>query len=305
MDWTEITIMIDSVNTERAEAIAHMVVPYGIYIEDYSNMEEEVLEIANIDLIDEVLLNKDRSKTLIHLYISPEDNPTEAISFLEERYKFSNIPFEISKDKCVFEDWINNWKKYFKPIPVGNNLLIRPIWEDDYKADGKTIINLEPGLAFGTGMHETTRLCLEMLEKYVKKGMSILDVGCGSGILSVASLLLGAKKAIGVDIDEMAVKTAKENAKLNLVDDRFDGICGNLTDKISGKYNIVIANIVADIIIELSDNIENYMDSNSIYIMSGIIDVRENDVKEKLKHKFKIIDERAEGGWVAIVAQLK
>lgn len=305
MDWTEITIMIDSVNTERAEAIAHMVVPYGIYIEDYSNMEEEVLEIANIDLIDEELLNKDRSKTLIHLYISPEDNPTEAISFLEERYKFSNIPFEISKDKCVFEDWINNWKKYFKPIPVGNNLLIRPIWEDDYKADGKTIINLEPGLAFGTGMHETTRLCLEMLEKYVKKGMYILDVGCGSGILSVASLLLGAKKAIGVDIDEMAVKTAKENAKLNLVDDRFDGICGNLTDKISGKYNIVIANIVADIIIELSDNIENYMDSNSIYIMSGIIDVRENDVKEKLKHKFKITDERTEGGWVAIVAQLK
>lgn len=305
MDWTEITITIDSVNTEKAEAIAHMVVPYGIYIEDYSNIEKEVLEIANIDLIDKELLNKDRSKTLIHLYISPEINPTEAMSFLEERYKFSNIPFEVSTDKCIFEDWANNWKKYFNPIPVGNNLLIKPSWNNDYQDNSKTIINLEPGLAFGTGMHETTRLCLEMLEKYVRKDMSILDLGCGSGILSVASLLLGAKKAVGVDIDEMAVKTAKENAKLNLVDNRFDGVCGNLTDKISGKYNIIVANIVADIIIELSDNIENYMDFNSIYIMGGIIDIRENDVKEKLKYKFKIIDQRIERGWVVIAAQLK
>ena len=113
------------------------------------------------------------------------------------------------------EDWINNWKKYFKPIPVGEKLLIRPNWENGYDAQGRTVLHLEPGLAFGTGTHETTRLCMELLEQYVKPGASVLDVGCGSGILSVAALLLGAERAVGVDIDELAVKTAVQNAELN------------------------------------------------------------------------------------------
>ncbi len=305
MNWTEITIKIDSENTENAEAIAHMAVPYGIYVEDYSNMEDEILEIAKIDIIDNGLLEKDRSKTLIHIYISPEDNPSEAISFLKERYRFANIPFEIKSDKCVIEDWLNNWKKYFKPTPIGNNLLIRPIWEENYESNGRIVINLEPGLAFGTGLHETTRLCLELLEKYVKSDMSVLDVGCGSGILSVASLLLGAGYACGVDIDEMAVKTANENSRLNSVDSKFDAVCGDLTEKVSGKYDIITANIVADIIIKLIDDVENYMNRETIYIMSGIIDVRENDVKTKLKDKFEIIEEREEGGWIALAAKLR
>ncbi len=305
MDWTEIIIKIDSKDIEKAEAIAHMAVPYGIYVEDYSNMENEIFEIAKIDIIDDKLLKKDRSKALIHLYISPEDNPTEAISFLKERYNSSGIKFEITSDSCVIEDWLNNWKKYFKPTPIGNNILIRPIWEENYEPHGRTVINLEPGLAFGTGLHETTRLCLELLEKYVKHDMTVLDVGCGSGILSVASLLLGAKSACGIDIDEMAVKTAEKNAKLNSVSEKFNAICGDLTEKVSGRYDVITANIVADVIIKLTDNIENYMNRETIYIMSGIIDLRENDVKTKLENKFKIIEERTEGGWVALVAKLK
>lgn len=305
MDWTEITIKIDSEDTEKAEAVAHMAVPYGIYVEDYSNMENEVLEIAKIDIIDDELLKKDRSKSLIHIYISPQDTPSEAMSFLQERYKSANIPFEITSNNCVIEDWLNNWKKYFKPTPIGENLLIRPIWEEDYESNGRVVINLEPGLAFGTGLHETTRLCMELLEKYVKNGMTVLDVGCGSGILSVASLLLGAENACGVDIDEMSVKTAEENAKLNSVENKFNAVCGDLTEKVSGQYDIITANIVADIIIKLTDDIENYMNRETIYIMSGIIDVRENDVKTKLEDRFEIIEERAEGGWIALAAKLK
>ena len=207
MDWTEVTISVNAKDVDKAGDIANMVVPYGIYIEDYSNLEEEAWEIAHIDLIDEDLLQKDRSKALIHIYISPEESPAEAVAFLRERYTAEGIESEISLDSCVEEDWINNWKQYFKPIPVGEKLLIRPTWEEVQDSSGRIVLDLDPGLAFGTGTHETTRLCMELLEKYVQPGMDVLDVGCGSGILSVAALLLGAEKAVGVDIDELAVKT--------------------------------------------------------------------------------------------------
>lgn len=179
-DWTELQVTIPAADTDRAGDIAQMVVPYGIYIEDYSHLEEEAMEIAHIDLIDEDLLKKDRTKSIIHVYISPEENPAEAISFLKERFEAVGIENTITAANCAEEDWINNWKKYFKPIPVGNRLLVRPMWEDEYEAGDRVVLHLEPGLAFGTGTHETTRLCMELLEKYVKPGDTMLDMGCGS-----------------------------------------------------------------------------------------------------------------------------
>ncbi len=304
-DWTEVKITVDVKNADKAGDIANMVVPYGIYIEDYSDLEEGAWEIAHIDLIDEDLLKKDRNKAVIHVYISPEESPLEAVAFLSERYTAEGIENEISTENCKTEDWINNWKKYFHPMEVGEKLLIRPTWEEDFDPKGRAVLNLEPGLAFGTGTHETTRLCMELLEKYVKDGDSVLDMGCGSGILSVASLLVGAKSAVGVDIDPLAVKTAVENAKLNNVGDKFIGITGDLTEKVSGKFNVVLANIVADIIKILSKNAPNFMYDDSVYIMSGIIDTREADVLESISDKFEIIERKEEKGWVAMAAKLK
>lgn len=303
--WTEVKIEVPADRVDLAGDIANMVVPYGIYIEDYSNLEAEAMEIAHIDLIDEELLAKDRSKAIVHVYISPEANPAEAISFLEERYRAEKIPHEISCASCVKEDWINNWKKYFKPIPVGKKLLIRPIWEENFDADGRIVLDLEPGLAFGTGTHETTRLCLELLEKYIRPGCEFLDMGCGSGILSVAALLLGAKSAVGVDIDPLAVKTAVENAKSNGVEERFTGICGNLADKVSGKFQVVAANIVADIVILLSKDAPRFLEKDSVYIVSGIIDAREDDVLSALSDTFTVLERREEKGWVAMALKLK
>lgn len=305
MDWTEIKIEVSQADSEQAQAIAHMAVPYGIYVEDYSNLESEVLEIANIDLIDEELLEKDRDKAIIHIYVSPEDNPTEATMFLSERYNAAGIKHSISTVCCKEEDWLNNWKQYFNPIEVGEKILIRPTWRDDYEPNGRVVLNLDPGIAFGTGTHETTRLCLEALEKYVTADTQILDVGCGSGILAVAALLLGAKRAVGVDIDEMAVKTAKENAALNGVSDKIEIIHGNLTDKVSGTYNVVAANIVADAIILLSEDIKNFMSDDAVYIMSGIIDSRAYDVKAAITDSFDIIEEYTENGWFCFVAKAK
>ena len=305
MDWTEVTITVNAKDVDKAGDIANMVVPYGIYIEDYSNLEEEAWEIAHIDLIDEDLLQKDRSKALVHIYISPEESPAEAVAFLRERYTAEGIENEICLDSCVEEDWINNWKQYFKPIPVGQKLLIRPTWEEVQNSGGRTVLDLDPGLAFGTGTHETTRLCMELLEQYVQPGMNVLDVGCGSGILSVAALLLGADKAVGVDIDELAVKTAVENAEINHVEERFTGICGNLTDQVTGTYDIVVANIVADVIIMLTKDVEQFMKPDTVYLMSGIIDTREQDVLAAVEQHFTIIDRKEEKGWVALSAKRK
>jgi len=305
MDWTEVTITVNAKDVDKAGDIANMVVPYGIYIEDYSNLEEEAWEIAHIDLIDEDLLQKDRSKALVHIYISPEESPAEAVAFLRERYTAEGIENEICLDSCVEEDWINNWKQYFKPIPVGQKLLIRPTWEEVKDSGGRTVLDLDPGLAFGTGTHETTRLCMELLEQYVRPGMNVLDVGCGSGILSVAALLLGADKAVGVDIDELAVKTAVEDAEINHVEDRFTGICGNLTDQVTGTYDIVVANIVADVIIMLTKDVEQFMKPDTVYLMSGIIDTREQDVLTAVEQHFTIIDRKEEKGWVALSAKRK
>lgn len=305
MDWTEIKISVDNADAESAEAIAHMTVPYGIYVEDYSNLEHEVREIANIDLIDEELLGRDRSKTIIHIYISPEENPREAVAYLGEMLSAQGILNSIDCSSCKEEDWLNNWKKYFHPIEVGEKLLIRPSWYESYDPKGRTVLNLDPGVAFGTGTHETTRLCLEAMEKYLKESDEVLDVGCGSGILAVGALLLGAKRAVGVDIDEMAVKTARENAELNGVSDKIEIIHGNLTDKVSGKYNLVLANIVADAIMLLSEDIREYMADDAVYIMSGIIDTRVDEVLAALESSFEVIDKLCENGWYCLAAKVK
>lgn len=305
-NWTEIKIIVPVERVDETGAIASMTVPYGIYIEDYSNLEEEAMEIAKIDLIDEDLLAKDRSLGIVHIYISPEENPQEAISFIKERLESENISFTIELANCAREDWENNWKQYFKPIKVGNKLLIRPIWIDDYESDGRVVLNLEPGIAFGTGTHETTRLCLESLEKYITNNTHMLDVGCGSGILSVAGMLLGARDVTGVDIDKLAVKVAIENGKLNSLNyPEFNMIVGNLADRVNGKYNVVTANIVADAIIMLTPDIKNFLSDGAVYIVSGIIDIREDEVLSCLcENGFTVINRRTENGWVCLECKL-
>lgn len=299
-DWTEVKISVDAENVDKAGDIASMVVPYGIYIEDYRDLEKQAWEIAHIDLIDEELLQKDRTKAIVHVYISPEENPQEAVAFLRERYSAEGIDSEIILNQCKNEDWENNWKQYFHPIPVGEKLLIRPTWEDEFEAGDRKVLNIEPGLAFGTGTHETTRLCLETLEKHIHEGTTVLDIGCGSGILSIASLLLGAEKAVGVDIDALAVKTAIENGEVNnFKEPEYTVLQGNLTDKVTGKFDVVVANIVADVIIMFCKDVASFMKEDALFITSGIIDTREQDVIDAFnKYGFEIRARHIKGGWV-------
>lgn len=304
-DWTEISVTVTTEDIDSAGNIANMVVPYGIYIEDYSALEEETMEIAHIDLIEESLLQKDRTKAIIHVYVNPHENPAEAVSFIKERLDAEGIENEIKISDCKTEDWVNNWKQYFHPMPIGNKLLIRPTWEDEYDAGGRKVLHIEPGLAFGTGSHPTTKLCLETLEKYIKDDSTVLDIGCGSGILSIASLLLGAKSAFGVDIDKLAVKTALANAKENGFEAPvFNAVNGNLSDKVEGKFSVVVANIVADIIMEFNTQVGQFLDDDGVYITGGIIDARKDEVLYSFaQNGFTVIEQFEEKGWNVFVCK--
>lgn len=304
-NWTELTISVPVADTDRAADIANMTVPYGLYIEDYSDLEEGAREIAHIDLIDEELLARDRTRSLIHIYLEPEVNPAEALAFLQERLSAAGIDNALSTRTVREADWANNWKQFFKPLPVGEKLLILPTWETDENKEGRAVLHIDPGMAFGTGGHETTRLVLETLEKTVKAGDRFLDIGCGSGILSIAALLLGAQSAFGVDIDPLAVKTAIENGELNgMTPPRYEIVEGDLADKVTGQYEVVAANIVADAIIALSPAVPAFLKEGGVYVVSGIIDVREADVVAALDRcGFTVAQRYAQRGWVCLVCR--
>ena len=305
MNWTEIKITVNTSDTERASNIAVMAVPYGIYIEDYSTLEQEAWEIAHIDLIDEELLEKSRDKSVIHIYVAENENPNEAVSFVTARLEAENVDFTIEAEGCTEEDWANNWKAYFKPLKIGERLFVRPVWEEDFDSEGRAVLNIEPGAAFGTGAHDTTRLCLEELDRTVKKGDTVLDIGCGSGILAVSSLLLGADKAFGVDIDPLAVKTAKANGEMNgFTEPQLTFVCGDLADKVTEKYSLVVANIVADVIMLFSTQVRAFMLPGAKFIASGIIDTRADEVVACLqKAGLNVIERRENGGWVCLVCE--
>ncbi|MDY6314722.1 MAG: 50S ribosomal protein L11 methyltransferase [Clostridia bacterium] len=225
--------------------------------------------------------------------------PTPRVSFyLENTEKSKKLLSEISKsfdtltvEKVCDEDWANNWKEYYKPLHIGKSVVIRPVWEEYAEKPGEKVITLDPGAAFGTGSHETTSMCIELLEEAVGEGARVLDVGCGSGILSVASCVLGAKNVTAVDIDEFAVKTAAGNAELNGIGaDKFTAVQGSLTDNVSGKFDVIVANIVADVIISLCRDVGDFLEDCGAFICSGIIDDRVCDVKNAFAENGFVIE---------------
>ena len=300
MDWFEIIIKVPTAQCEVASAIANMTVPYGIYIEDYSDMEIQSWEIAHIDLIDEDLLNKDRNVALIHIYMDKSDNVEESLAYLKERFAAEKINFEVELGTVAEIDWNEYWKKFFHTSLIGNRLAVVPAWEEYENKEERKILKIDPGAAFGTGTHATTSLCLEFLEQYTNQNDTVLDIGCGSGILSIAGVILGAKNAIGVDIDECAVKVAKENAVMNGVEERTEYIHGDLAEKVQGKFDIVCANIVADVVIRLLSNVGEYMKPDGILIASGIIAPRADEVRKSIiDNGFKIEQELVREEWHA------
>lgn len=300
MEWTDIRLTVAKADAEQAEAVATLIAEGGIYIEDYSDIEEQVEQIAHVDLIEQELLDKPRDIVIIHLYLEPSTPPAETLALIAARMDAAGIAYTVETSGVKQEDWQNAWRKYYHPMEVGQRLAIVPSWQEYDTARVKLV--LDPGLAFGTGGHETTYLCLEALDRLVQGGERVLDIGTGSGILAIAALKLGAAAAEGVDIDPVAVRTAGENAALNGVADKLTVLVGDLSDQASGTYQIITANIVANAIMSLAPAVPGLLAEGGVFIASGIIDTRRDEVAAALRaaglHVQEICEKR---GWECIL----
>lgn len=304
MEWTDIQITVPKRYADTAEAIATMVANGGIYIEDYSDLEQQAWEIAHVDLIEQELLDQPRDIVKVHMYLAPDENPAEVLPLFQERLDAAGIEYELSTAGIEQEDWQNAWKQYYHAMDIGRRLAIVPGWER-YETE-RIAITMDPGMAFGTGTHETTSLCLEVLDEMVQGGERMLDIGTGSGILAIAALKLGAASAEGVDIDPMCVRTAGENAARNGVEDRLTVLVGDLSDKATGVYDIITANIVASAILSLAPHIPALLAPGGLFVSSGIIDTRKEEVLAGLREAgldpFEVREKR---GWVCILCRKK
>jgi ribosomal protein L11 methyltransferase len=221
-----------------------------------------------------------------------------------EKYADENEDFgyEIYTSRCSDDDWKDEWKKYFHTVKITDNIIIKPSW-DSYEATGnEKIIEIDPGMAFGTGTHETTSLCVEFLEKYSNGRKKLLDIGCGSGILMLIGKKIGIDNVTGIDIDDKVEEVVKENFRKNDIFENFEIIIGNLVDNINDRYDIVVSNILVDVLIELLENIEKVLEKNAIVIFSGILKEKEEEFVEKTGlYKLKNIDRNEKNNWVSLV----
>lgn len=310
-NWIEIEIKTTTESVEAITNILHETGAGGSMIEDPKDFEFIKQNELDWDYVDEELLTKGHEDdVVIKTYISEEKNVREFVEIVKQRIDMlKDFGLDIGKgtvelDKVNEEDWANNWKAYYKTTKIGEKVVVKPTWEDYVAKDGDLVIELDPGMAFGTGTHETTSMCIRALEKHVEKDSEVFDIGCGSGILAIAAAKLGAKKVVAVDLDEVAVIVTKENAEKNEVEGSIDILHGNLTDVVEGKADIVVANIMADIIKILAKDVADFMKDDAVFISSGIILAKVDEVSECLiENGFKILDVTRDGEWAAIVCK--
>ena len=303
-NWPELIVRVKATDCDKAADLCEPFCGSGLMIEDLSDLVEGVKRIAHIDLIDEDLLEKDRNHSAIHLYFDTPVARAEAKEQLSFALQEAGILAFLEENEVHQEDWVDVWKQYYHPRMIGEKLLLCPSWELEEPKKGVVRMVLDPGMAFGTGSHETTRLCMELLQTLPLEGGRMLDVGCGSGILAICALLLGAKSAVGCDIDPLAVQTAAENAARNGFADRSSFVCGSLTQGIEGKYEVICANIVADVVMMLLPDVEKFLTPGGTFIASGILDIRFDEVKkaaEEVGLKLDVV--RKDGCWIAFSAR--
>ena len=316
MKWIRFTL---DTHTDAVDMLSYMLDEIGvegIEIEDHVPLSEEDKKKMFVDILPDPEDNDGTAK--VHFYMEPENcNPEKIMmqvqDIFQEVKQFCNIgKGTISLSETEDKDWINNWKTFFKPFRAADNIVIKPTWETYEKENEDDIlIEIDPGIAFGTGSHETTKLCIQALDKYVKKGDSVLDVGCGSGILSIAALKLGAAHATAIDIDEVAVKVAAENMEVNHIPaSQYTLFDGNLITnsflkvKAGTGHDIVVANILADVIIPLTGVIRPHLKKGGLYITSGIINTKEEEVREALiANGFEILGVEYMKEWCCFIAK--
>ncbi len=322
MEWMEVFVSVSQMGLEPVAGVMYACGLTGLMIHDASEFQE-FLENPNRDwdyVAEELVEEKSELETGITFFVRDNVYGKEQLVQVQSALKML-IATETELDlgtletkikNVAEEDWANNWKKYFKPFPVGEKIMIRPSWEELDAPPDKVVLKIDPGHIFGTGTHETTQLCMELIEEFVQKEDMVLDIGCGSGILSIAALLLQAKEADAVDIDPNAIQIAYENSDMNDIPrETYHVKSGNILEdaalhqSYSGKkYDMVVANIVADIIIALTKQVPDYIKDGGIFLCSGIITERKEDVLAGLAAGgFAVVNIKEKGNWVAIATR--
>lgn len=297
------------------EAVSNLLIAAGVggfEVIDPRDFQEFLDTVTpHWDYVDEELLKRQSDRTVIKVYAADNEQGLAMFKDIERRIEeLRTSPeaalygtLEITVSDLPEEDWQSGWKQYYKPIHV-NQLVVVPLWENYEAKDGETVMKIDPGMAFGTGAHETTRLCLKALTKADLKGKTILDVGCGSGILSIGGVLLGAESAFGCDIDQLAVEVARRNAALNGLTEKIGYAAGDLLTVVEGQYPIVVANIVADVILMLLKDLHQVLLPGGLFVASGIIDDRKEELLAAIEKAGLTIENiEEERGWVAITAR--
>lgn len=322
MEWIEVFVSVSQTGLEPVAGILYECGLTGLMISDEADFQE-FLESPNRDwdyIAEELVEEKQKLETGITFFLRDNLYGREQLAQIKSALAVGNEQekeldlgsLEMTMKNVQEEDWANNWKKFFKPFPVGDKIMIKPSWEELTEPTDKVVLKIDPGHIFGTGTHETTQLCMELIETYLKKDDMVLDIGCGSGILSIASLLLEAKEADAVDIDPNAIQIAYENSDRNQIPREKYHVCaGNILEgealhkKYSGKkYDMVEANIVADVIIALTKKVPDYIKDGGIFLCSGIITERKEDVLSALAQGgYTVLDVKEKKGWVAIAAR--
>ncbi len=300
-NWTQICVACKIGDLEAVSAVMSMI-ENNLMIEDANEIDR--MDTCYGELLDEAMLTADRSRGAVSIYVAEERNPAESIVFIKERLSQMRIEHELTLSGLKEEDWANTWKKYYKPVRIGHRLIVVPTWETYDPQPNDLVLKMDPGMAFGTGTHETTRLCSTMTEDYMKPGSRVLDVGTGSGILAIAASKLGAGKVMAYDIDPMAVRVAEENCAVNGCENITCGISDLLAgvDTQGGLYDFVCANIVADIIVRMAGDIIRYMKPGALLAVSGIIDTQAERVKAALEQGgLSYVLTRAENDWNAML----
>ncbi len=301
MDWSQIKVKCRHDCLDRVTAIMSMI-DSGLMIEDYSDIEENLMPVYG-ELVDDAILTADREVCYVSFFLPEVKDIADALAFLRERFAAEGIDYEVSVQGVNEEDWANAWRKYYRPLKIGEHLVVVPMWEDYTPAEGEVIIRMDPGMAFGTGTHETTRLCAAMLEKYIQPGDNILDIGTGSGILSLFAAKLGCSYADAFDIDPVAVRVANENALANNTPNVTCGVSDLLSAVDPDKhYRLAMANIVADILIRMAPDIRSHLASGAHLICSGIIEERAEDVAAAMAAGgLSLVDSASESDWRVLV----
>ena len=297
MKYTQIKVTCLSRELDRVSAVMSAIDP-ALMIEDYSDIED--MDTCYGELIDESLLNADREHAWVSLFLTEDKSAADTVAFLRERFTAEGLETAISVDGVDEADWENEWRKYYHPVHIGDRITVVPAWQEYDAREDEVTVKMDPGLAFGTGTHETTRLCATLLEKYMSEGDTVLDVGTGSGILAIIARKLGAGETAGTDIDPVAVRVAKENATDNGEEINF--FVSDLLAAVKDEYDIVVANIVADIIIRMAPDVKRVMAPTAKLIVSGVIADREEEVTDSLvANGLRLTERLCENDWRGMV----